>query len=142
MNSDVCIKENGTVLAVLVKDEDRNVVQAFSETVNFKDPAMVEAAGLLASVRVAKDLGYPYVIFEGYCSNIFRRLMTSLDDINWELRKLLLDCRVILQSFNMWAVSLVSREANTGSNNLAHWCWHRNILGFISLSVVPTSFMV
>ncbi|PON89576.1 hypothetical protein TorRG33x02_147200 [Trema orientale] len=111
------------LLRILVWDEDRNIGQAFSENVNFSDPDMAEVAGLLASARVAKDLGYEYVVFEGDCSNVFGRLMTSLDDVNWELRQLLLDCKVLLQSIKMWEIinqSITRRRPSHLSSPFSH----------------------
>ncbi|PON85154.1 hypothetical protein TorRG33x02_189980 [Trema orientale] len=97
---------------------------------------VAEAAGLLANMRVAHDCRYKSVIFEGDCAAMHGNLLKKLDGVLWDLKLMLQDCKMMCATFQFWGVFLVPREANSGAHDLAHWCAHSNVLGFISINLL------
>ncbi|PON35218.1 hypothetical protein PanWU01x14_338150 [Parasponia andersonii] len=89
VNSDVCGKELESVVESLVRDESRKVLHAYSERVDFVEPSIAEAAGLLASIRTAIDCGHSCAVFEGDCLNVYGGLSTALKDATWDLQRIL-----------------------------------------------------
>lgn len=92
---------------------------------------------MLASIRVAIDFRLHHVIFEGDCMASHNGNLSHFEEVDWRVKRVLLDCQHLLQRIDMWELALVPREANSAAHNLAFWCSEENIQGIIAISVIP-----
>ncbi|PON55610.1 hypothetical protein PanWU01x14_186780 [Parasponia andersonii] len=97
------------------------------------DPLLVEIAAFLAGIRLANDLNFKCVMFEGDCEVSGKSIKGPLTDVSWEARILALDRKSLLQQVHVWDFEIIQRSANTGAHNLAKWCSTSNL--FVSVPV-------
>ncbi|PON59344.1 Ribonuclease H-like domain containing protein [Trema orientale] len=139
VNTDVCMREKGSVGVSMVRDSRGTVVLAGSNFFHFEDVLVAESAALLAGIRLTIDNGFTNVIFEVDCDAVAKAIHGSMDDLTWEARTVLSDCKNLLQQLDMWEVDWIPRSANASAHNLAKWCSQSNVSGLIPFCNSPFS---
>ncbi|PON97174.1 Ribonuclease H-like domain containing protein [Trema orientale] len=137
INSDACMRENGSVGATLARNRSGSIVRAHATFLDFEDPLVAESAALLSSIGLALDNGFENVIFEVDCEVLARAINNSMDDLSWDARSVLMDCKQLLQQLTLWEVDWVPREVNCDAHNVAIWCKNSNVSGLLQISSLP-----
>ncbi|PON84612.1 hypothetical protein TorRG33x02_195510 [Trema orientale] len=83
--------------ALARNDRSGEVVAAFSNHTFFVDPLLAEIVAFLAGIRLAIDLNFNYIVFEGDCEVMGKSIKGQLADVSWEAQTLMLDCKSLLQ---------------------------------------------
>ena len=75
---------------------------------------------------MVRYLNLQNVVFEGDSAIVFD-VVESLDNVPWDVRRVLWECREGLKCFRLWDVSRVPGALNVEAHNLAKWCSRLNI---------------
>ncbi|PON84164.1 hypothetical protein TorRG33x02_200620 [Trema orientale] len=75
-----------SIASALVRNERGEVILAVTNIVNFIEPTVVEAAVLLARIRVAMDKGLKYVMFDSDYASVVHRFKSHWKILTGTLR--------------------------------------------------------
>ena len=103
MNTDVAVRSEVAWVLALVSNDRAVIVGASANRVHFVEPAVVQAAALLASIKLTIDCNYNCVVFESDCSTVVEGQRDELDDLSWDLGRILEDedCRNLVRRILM-----------------------------------------
>ncbi|PON49491.1 Ribonuclease H-like domain containing protein [Trema orientale] len=137
VNTDVCMRDSGGVCTAIVRDSSGFILAAYARPTTFFDPLLAEIAAFLEGIRLVLDLGMDTVVFEGDCEVIANSIKSTSEELNWDARSMLMDCKALLQQLQVWEVCSVPREANKTAHNLAKWSSDVNTFGLFKASALP-----
>jgi ribonuclease HI len=119
LNVDATISKEFTTLAVVARDENGQILNAWANEHIPCDPLQAEAAALFWAVQLAIQKDFKHVIIEGDSKICINALNGNLNSVNWSISSIVCNifdlCKYFSSCFFFWT----RREANGVAHSLA-----------------------
>jgi ribonuclease HI len=119
LNVDVAISKEFTTLAVVARDENGQILNAWAKEHILCDPLQAEAAALFWAVQLAFEKDFKYVIIEGDSKICIDALNGNLNSVNWSISSLVCNITELCKYFSSCSFFWTRREANGVAHSLA-----------------------
>ncbi|PON70118.1 hypothetical protein PanWU01x14_082930, partial [Parasponia andersonii] len=77
-------------------DHKKDIVVVIAHHSIHADPLLAELRALLFGICLTIDISMKSVVFEGDCEVMVIAIRNSVDNMHWDARSLLLDCKALL----------------------------------------------
>ena len=119
LNVDAALAANITTLAVTTRDHCGNVLKAWGKPLNSNDSFEAEAAAILWAVELALSEKYCNIIVESDAQLCIDALTGPGDAVDWKIRVLCSNTKLLALSFMSCSFVWVRRDANHMAHSLA-----------------------
>uniref|UniRef100_A0A2N9GPM4 Reverse transcriptase domain-containing protein n=1 Tax=Fagus sylvatica TaxID=28930 RepID=A0A2N9GPM4_FAGSY len=119
LNVDAALAANITTLAVTARDHCGNVLKAWAKPLNSNDSLEAEAAVILWAVELALSEKYCNIIVESDAQLCIDALTGPGDAVDWKIRVLCSNTKLLALSFMSCSFVWVRRDANHMAHSLA-----------------------
>ena len=137
LNFDVVVREEKTSLAIVGKDDKRDLLFAWAEQIEPGSPLVGEAKAALCAVKRAIENGFSKIIVEGDAWNVIDPLSNTGNGPHWSIVEVVTDILDFVKCFDAILFSFVYREGNVPTHLLAQWAAFVNWVRPVSISKVP-----
>lgn len=119
----------------VIRDSDANWIRGFTVNIGIASSFTAELWGLREGLRLCRELGFQHINIEMDSASIAGMLQEE-NQPDQALSTLIVDCYLIMKSFNSYTISHIFREGNKIADRLAEM-GHRAPRGFTLIPEPP-----
>ncbi|KAB1201744.1 hypothetical protein CJ030_MR2G023038 [Morella rubra] len=137
VNMDVAIRQNGSYIAIFVRDSYSSLCLVYIERLVAMDPIVREAFAWAEAVSLARWLKWDKVLFECDSLLVCKDVLFGEPPQLWAASGMVEHIWFCLLECHDWRIAWVSRKCNLQAHLLAGWAARFGIVGFVPFSIIP-----
>ena len=121
INVDVAVTNSRTTLAVVARNEYGKILNAWAKEHMAGDALFAESSAFVWALQLAKNNGMKKIIVEGDAKLVVDALLSSPDDVRWDIVALISDALCLAGTFSSCKFGWIKREGNVAAHSLAKY---------------------